>query len=317
MKTIRIATQGTPHDYQESLLPIVIKHLGYKINWVAPSKADLFILGPFIDHTQKKFSWWPKPLRPVATSISNSISKLTTSRQYQPLKLFHTQENVRHDFVDADYSVSFDLGVQSDNHFRLPYWMEMIDWSHEGIQGNINPRYGELLALKNLTSPLGDRYLKRGGSCALLSSHLREPRASLFRALEKVIPIEGFGAHFNKEIKNHHSSGFLKKNILDRFSFNLCPENGLYPGYYTEKIPEAFNSGCLPITWADENISADFNTKAFINMHPLASQGYESVSAVLSDQKILARYAHEPLIQKEISLGSLKNYLRSILHSIA
>ena len=316
MKTIRIATQGTPHDYQESLLPIVIKHLGYKINWVAPSKADLFILGPFIDHTQKKFSWWPKPLRPVATSISNSISKLTTSRQYQPLKLFHTQENVRHDFVDADYSVSFDLGVQSNNHFRLPYWMEMIDWSHEGIQGNINPRYGELLALKNLTSPLGDRYLKRGGSCALLSSHLREPRASLFRALEKVIPIEGFGAHFNKEIKNHHSSGFLKKDILDRFSFNLCPENGLYPGYYTEKIPEAFNSGCLPITWADENISTDFNTKALINMHSLASQGYEAISELLLDKRIIGAFANEALLSNQPYIDPFKQFLSERLKDL-
>lgn len=317
MKTIRIATQGTPHDYQESLLPIVIKHLGYKINWVAPSKADLFILGPFIDHTQKKFSWWPKPLRPVATSISNSISKLTTSRQYQPLKLFHTQENVRHDFVDADYSVSFDLGVQSDNHFRLPYWMEMIDWSHEGIQGNINPRYGELLALKNLTSPLGDRYLKRGGSCALLSSHLREPRVSLFRALEKVIPIEGFGAHFNKEIKNHHSSGFLKKDILDRFSFNLCPENGLYPGYYTEKIPEAFNSGCLPITWADENIGVDFNSSAFLNLQSLFKSDFSELEFLLTNKERIESYQSQALLQKMSSIEPLKMFLNGILGDLS
>ena len=49
----------------------------------------------------------------------------------------------------------------------------------------------------------------------------------------------------------------------------MCPENGLYPGYYTEKIPEAFYSGCLPITWADENIVADFNSRAFLNLEPL------------------------------------------------
>ena len=265
MKNIKIATEGTPHDYQSSLLPIIIEGIGYKVNWVEPAQADLLILGPFINKAGKQFRWCPKALRPLMTSIDQSIGVSKNTRSHQPIKIFHTQENERHDFVDADYSISFDLGVQSNKHFRFPYWMEMIDWSHEGVRGNSNPRYGELLKLSTLMSPLGEGYLKRGGTCALLSSHLREPRGSLYEALGKIIPTQGYGAFFNKQIKNHHSSGFLKKDTLKNFSFNLCPENGLYPGYYTEKIPEAFNSGCLPITWTDENISVDFNPNAFIN----------------------------------------------------
>ena len=40
----------------------------------------------------------------------------------------------------ADYAISYDLAIPSQRHFRLPYWMEMIVCSHEGIAGNTNPR---------------------------------------------------------------------------------------------------------------------------------------------------------------------------------
>ena len=313
MNPIKIATTGVPHDYQSSLLPIVIQSMGYKIEWVNASESDLLILGPFYK-SQKAYKWCPKPLRPF---LSKSISILNLDRKLGPLKLFHTQENERHDFVDADYSISFDLGVQSDRHLRFPYWMEMLDWSHEGITGNTNPRYGELLNISTLMSPLGDRYLKRGGSCALLSSHLREPRGSLFNALEKVIPTYGFGASFNKDIKNHHSSGFLKRDVLNDFSYNLCPENGLYPGYYTEKIPEAFYSGCLPITWADENISVDFNANAFINLQPLFKSNFANLQDILLDREKLELYKNQPLLKDKPSIEPLKEYLKLILGSLS
>jgi Glycosyltransferase family 10 (fucosyltransferase) C-term len=310
MNFIKIATEGVPHDYRSSLLPIVIQSMGYRIDWVNSEEADLLILGPFYKKNQKPYRWCPKPLRPI---LSNSIETLSRKRKQAPVTLFHTQENARHDYVDADYSISFDLGVQSERHFRFPYWMEMLDWSHEGLVGNINPRYGELLNISTLMTPLGSQYLNRGGSCALLSSHLREPRGSLFKALEKVVSTQGFGAFFNKKIKDHHSSGFLKKDILKDFSYNLCPENGLYPGYYTEKIPEAFYSGCLPITWADENISVDFNPSSLINLQPLFKNDFRELAEILLSKKRLETYQSEPLILVRPSLEPLKQFLSKLL----
>ena len=166
-------------------------------------------------------------------------------------------------------------------------------------------------------SPLGDRYLKRGGKCAMLSSHLREPRGSLFKALEKVVPTQGFGAFFNKEIKDHHSSGFLKKDVLKGFSYNLCPENGLYPGYYTEKIPEAFYSGCLPITWADENIVADFNSSAFLNLQPLFKSDFQELQDLILNKEKLGAYQFQSLLQKKPSIEPLKDYLKVILSDLS
>ena len=310
MKPIKIATKGVPHDYRATLLPIVIANMGYRIDWVEPSSADLLIVGPFAEKNVKPHRWCPKPLRPI---IGKAIGSAKGKKDRQPLTLFHTQENERHDYLPTDYSISFDLGVLSEKHFRLPYWMEMLDWSHEGISGNSNPRYGELLQIATLMTPLGSRYLNRNGACALLSSHLREPRGSLFSALEKIVPTQGFGAFFNKDIKDHHSSGFLKKDILQEFSYNLCPENGLYPGYYTEKIPEAFNTGCLPITWADENISVDFNPKAFLNMQPLFKNNFEDLPAIFSNKENLESFQSQALLLKKPSIEPLKQFLQRVL----
>ena len=312
MKNIRISTQGTPHDYRASLLPLVIQHLGYHIDWVQPAKADLRILGPFLE-TKKKYSWCPKPLRPIASAIDDSISSGNT--QSSAVTLFHTQENVRHDFIEADFSISFDLGVDSKNHLRFPYWMEMIDWSYEGLTGNLNPRYGELLSLEKLKSPLGNHFLGRGGSGILLSSHLREPRASIYKALNKIVSVKGVGAHFDESIKNHHSSGFLKRDLLNQFTFNICPENGLYPGYYTEKIPEAFYSGCLPITWTDENVAVDFNPNALINLLPFFAAAFEGLETVLNDSNILEKYESQALITNSPSLGPFKAFLLKVLQT--
>ena len=312
MKNIRISTQGTPHDYRTSLLPLVIQHLGYRIEWVRPAKADLRILGPFLE-TKRKYSWCPKPLRPIASAIDDSIG--SGNIQSSSATLFHTQENVRHDFIKADFSISFDLGVDSKNHLRFPYWMEMIDWSHEGLTGNQNPRYGGLLRLEKLKSPLGNHFLERGGSGILLSSHLREPRASIYKALNKIVSVKGVGAHFDESIKNHHSSGFLKQDLLNQFTFNICPENGLYPGYYTEKIPEAFHSGCLPIAWVDENVKADFNSAAIINLLPFFNSDFEGLKEILTNSQALAQFQSEALILNSPSLEALKLFLLEILQA--
>ena len=253
--------------------------------------------------------WCPKPLRP---SVKEALN-LWPSRSNAPLRVFHSAENLRHDTIPADYSISFDLNISSSKHFRLPYWMEVIDWSHEGITGNQNPRYGQLLGLERLMQPLGNRFQEKPRAAAFLSSHIREPRKTLFDAVQKVIPTIGFGAHFNSVIKNHHHSGFLKLDLLKDFGFNMCPENGMYPGYYTEKIPEAFFADCLPITWTDENVKVDFNPNAFINLAPMSWCNFEPLKDILSSPTRLDEYVEQPLLLEAPSILPFRDHVKLIL----
>jgi hypothetical protein len=313
MKSINISLVGTPHDYQQGLLPVIIRSLGYHIQWVKPAHCDLQILGPFFRQDAKRYRWLPKPIRPFASNFELALKNSLGLRLNAPLSLFHTSENIRHDAMNTGYSISFDLAVHSNAHFRFPYWMEIIDWSHEGIIGNQNPRFGQLLTISTMTQPLGNAFLSRPHKVAIFSSHLREPRATLIKAVERYFPVKGFGPHFDEAILDHHQSGFNKIDILRDFAFNLCPENGLYPGYYTEKIPEAFAAGCLPLTWADTNVCADFNPKAFINLEPMTWQDFEPLKDILNSPAQLEGYADQPLLLDVPSIEPMKDFLREIV----
>ena len=313
MKHIKISHVGTPHDYQQSLLPLIIQTLGYHIQWVKPSLCDIQIRGPFFRQNEKRYRWLPRPARPFASSIEHALKSGLNPKSSEPLTLFHTAENIRHDAVGADYAITFDLSIESDRHLRFPYWMEIVDWSHEGLLGNQNPRFGQLLSISRMRQPLGKDFLKRPRRAAIFSSHLREPRATLVRAVERHIPVKGFGPHFDRNIHSHHQSGFNKVDVLRDFAFNLCPENGLYPGYYTEKIPEAFVAGCLPLTWTDANVCTDFNPKAFINLEPMTWQDFEPLKKIANSPAQLEAFAEQPLLLTPPSIEPMKDFMREIV----
>jgi hypothetical protein len=309
MKVIKLSIDGVPSDYASGLVPLVIQQLGYKIQWVSSSVADLLVVGPF-QNPSKSIRLIPKPLRPYASIV---IDALRGKRKNNPLTLFHTQENVRHNAIEADFSISFDLGVPNKNHLRLPYWMEMIDWSHEGLTESINPRYGRLLSLDRLMKPLGTDFQQRLQKMAMITSHLNEPRKMLYEHLSSFLPIDGFGPYFDKNIRSHHQSNFTKYDLLQQYAFNLCPENSIYPGYITEKIPEAFCAGCIPITWVDPNVGCDFNPLAIINVMPMVHERFSSFEEFLHSSEQLQRIAQESLIIRRPSLEPLKTFMQEIL----
>jgi hypothetical protein len=309
-KSIKLSADGVPSDFHSSLVPLIIEQIGYSIKWVNSSAADLRIIGPFYKMT-RPYKLIPKPIRP----IFNSTNEYFKSKRFRPDSpiLFHTQENIRHNTFPCDFSISFDLGVSDKNHFRLPYWMEMIDWSNEGLRGNTNPRYGRLLSLTKLMQPLGNSYRKRLRKVVMITSHLNEPRKMLYEHLQKYLSVDGFGPYFDQSIRNHHSSPFNKYDILQTYAFNLCPENSLYPGYITEKIPEAFCAGCVPLTWVDPNIGCDFNPHAMINLMPMVHKQFEPLIEILNTPEKLDYLDGQSLIRTKPSIEPLKDFLRQIL----
>jgi hypothetical protein len=313
MTVIRVSAVGVPSDYKTSLFPAICRGLGHQIAWVEPKKCDLLIIGPFQNLSKKKLSWCPKPLRPYFSVLNKNISSAFSSSSNAPLVLFQTGENIRHDHVANDFSITFDLGISNSHHFRMPYWMEVADWSSEGVIGNTNPRYGRLLNIDRLMQPLGGDFLHRPQKAAIFASHLREPRGTLLDAVKRQIDVVEFGKSFNPQIKNHSESGLIKFDELQSFAFNLCPENGMHPGYYTEKIPEAFMAGCLPITWADENVKVDFNPLAFINLAPMSLNHFSELREILYSKNTLASYAEQPLLIKRPSIEPLKKFIQEII----
>lgn len=314
-KKLRLAALGTASDFKDSLLPCVIQSTGIQIEWVKPAESDILILGSFYQES-KRYRWIPKPWRPTSTAEGDFLWQHLGKRYIKPMTVFITGENIRHDLFPTDFSISFDLTVNSISHFRLPYWMEMVDWSHEGVTGNTNPRYGALLSLKRLCQPLGNFFMEKPKKAVLFASHLREPRKTLLKVLKKELEVVEYGKHFNPSIKSHHQSGFQKLDILGGFGYNLCPENGMYPGYYTEKIPEAFMGNSLPITWADCNVKVDFNPNAFINLAPMMASNYAELSEILNSKNKLSYFAQQPLLLQMPSIDPFVRFISEIIKKV-
>jgi hypothetical protein len=306
-KTIRIALLGVAEDYPQSLIPIIIKALGYAIEWTHAGNADLVIFGPFF-HADKTLRLAPKPLRPLIQSLMHRIHSA-----HRPLTLFQTAENLRHNHIPCDYALSFDLAVDNDRHYRHPYWMEMLDWSDEGVIGNTNPRFGCLLKPERLLQPLGTVFLQKARRAAIFASHQREPRATLIRELRKHMDVDGFGPVFDSSVQHHSNSTFTKREVLKDYAFNLCPENTLYPGYYTEKIVEAFYADSLPLAWVDECVCVDFNPNAIVNLAPMMKNQFRDLAETIGNDAALLQKAAEPLLLQRPSIEHLKSFMKNVL----
>src|SRR5262245_51370319 len=62
-----------------------------------------------------------------------------------------------------------------------------------------------------------------------------------------------------------------KLEIFPRYRFNVCFENAMFPGYYTEKILHAWAGGCVPLYFADRFACRDFNPAAMVNRADFAT----------------------------------------------
>ena len=74
-------------------------------------------------------------------------------------------------------------------------------------------------------------------------------------------------------------------------------------------------AGCLPITWADENVKVDFNPQAFINLAPMSADHFAELGQILHSKSKLAQYAEQPLLLQKPSLDPLKGYLKDIIQT--
>jgi hypothetical protein len=320
MKTLKLSYLWNPF-FEETVIYHLIKKLSKKkIEITSPSRADLLILGPLNLHTYK----W---------RIFNSIKKrinlekyfknidLFSLRLYQPLKIFYCSEHFPLESFKADYYVSTNLGVyeHKDKHLRFPHWKEHIDWSHEDINKNLNTgnakRFGCFHKIEDLMRPQGDEFLKKKNVC-IFATHLDGLRKSFYFNFEKNFKVDGYGKYFDKNIKDHNSSIFKKRDIMKNYAFNLCPENIMYPGNYTEKIPDSFIGKCLPISWADNNINSEFNQKAFINLNNFLENNMQDLFDLLKDKNFLTNYTKESLLLKKPTLEVETKFFEKIIFNL-
>lgn len=327
-RALRVAgvgwTPGPGWEEDHLVLAVLARVTGRPIVRSSLPRADLVLVGPFLE---KVAGTIPRPLplamaaegfyllSPVIRRMLHALQSRPAGRR--PVVLAVTGENTRWDAEPFDFSISMDLGVMDPRHHRLPYWMQVLDWSHEGVrQANRWQRFGAPIPVARLREPLGDAFRQRPQAAAIFSRHQREPRRTLIEAVRAVMPVTGFGRGFGPSRYHRNPRAGAKSDVLRDFAFNLCPENSLYPGYYTEKVPEAFAAGSVPLAWADPHVTVDFNPDAFINLHAHAAVGYAAgLRATLEDGEAMERLADAPLLRDAPSLEPLAAFLREVAAS--
>ena len=100
---------------------------------------------------------------------------------------------------------------------------------------------------------------------------------------------------------------------MKNYLINFCPENELYPGWYTEKVPDAFLAGNISLTWADQNIRTDFNKKSFINLNDYRIDELDSLFKEFRSSDFISKFFKEPLLLDSININQEIEFCKTIL----
>jgi len=326
MNEIKIATVWTTKDFKQTVIFTLLKTLSKKkITIVEPKNADLIIYGAY-NWNQKLFHLYKFFLRKVKNEklkdfIKKYQMKLINSsffnRKYKPLTLFYNQEPLSYNYLETDFSISTHLGIDKENHLRYFFLKDSIDWSSEGFfrkENTVAKLFGRYIQLKELLIPQGENFLKKDRKICIFSSHMQEPRRIIFETFSKFFEVSGFGATFNKSIKNSDSSVDKKIDTFNNFAFNFCLENSIIPGHSSARVADAFVGKCLPITYAHQSINYDYNVNAFINLNDHFHDNFRSIIYNLQDDNFLRKFTKEPLLLKTLTLDKEIKFIQKILN---
>lgn len=174
-------------------------------------------------------------------------------------KVFYTGENVRPPWDECQFAMTFDH-ENSFRHYRLPLYV--IDMWGAVVEKWTDDYY----QLVNLKHDYEKDYDTREFCSFVVSNPRQEMRNKAFHFINEYKTVSSGGPHLN-------NIGYVlprdrlehKLKFLDTYRFNICFENGCYPGYVTEKLYNALQVKTMPIYWGSATVDRDFNIKAFIN----------------------------------------------------
>jgi alpha(1,3/1,4) fucosyltransferase len=222
-----------------------------------------------------------------------------TFHRYKCIRIFYTGENIRPDFNECDFALSFDHS-KDDRNLRLPLYVLYNDYP--------------LLLNRQVPDDLLNH--KSKFCCFVVSNPETSIRNDFFRMLSNYKAVDSGGRYLN----NIGGPVADKIEFMKDYKFVISFENESYPGYVTEKVYEPKLVDALPIYWGDPLISNEFNSASFINCHE-----FDSMDAVINriieldqNDKLYMEYAKAPFflndqpnnyVSKERVLGFLQKII--------
>lgn len=203
------------------------------------------------------------------------------------VKIFYTGECLTPDFNLCDYAIGFDYMDFGDRFFRYPVYYPMQCAKKENIENARN------MALKN------DAF-KEKGFCSFVYSNGNADsiRKLLFDKINEYKTVTSGGRYLNNMADGKPVNN--KIEFQSKYKFCIACENAAYPGYTTEKLLQAYESGALPIYWGDPLVENVFDKRTFINCNE-----YDSLDDVV--KKIIEIDNNDELYKEMMSISPIKN----------
>lgn len=172
-------------------------------------------------------------------------------------RFLYLGENVRPDFSETDYCMTFEMSSLCGRNVYLPLWLLRST--------KYAPRIVDYQTYQS--DELEESRAGNGGEDAVvyIGNNSTANRIEAITVLRQHgICVDCFGSQ-TRPVPN-------KIDTLKKYKYNLCFENSYTPGYVTEKIVDSFLGGSFPIYWggAPQHI---FNLTEYFVCDPYQSIG--------------------------------------------
>jgi len=247
------------------------------------------------------------------TKSGIDFSKSKYSPNQQPSKkakfsIFFTGENERPPYGDWDCYLSFDSNSYGGKNAYLPLW-----WitSSDLIRPTVSPYLGRSLTLDEMLIPRKVNFKERKKFCVAFIGKAYPFRMQAIAALSAIGKVDVYGGI----ARNTGKKAALEKfETSQQYKFVFAFENDLFPGYVTEKAPEAWATGAIPLYWGADpagylNQGALLNLEKFRDLDEYVAR----VGEVAGDSQTWSSIASRPILAKRPSLDEVLSVLRKAL----
>ena len=229
----------------------------------------------------------------------------SSHRRYKnAIKLFISLERVRPNFDECDYAIgSYDITTAGDRYMRKPWFFPLIS-KYETIY-NIS-KYWEEKGVINATEKKFCAWVVSNGGCST--------RNNFFNMLSKYARVDSGGSYMNNvggRVNN-------KMEFLAHYKFSICFENSKENGYGTEKLPQAFNSGTIPIYWGDDSMLDIYNNRSYIHIKD-ESQFQEKIQYIMEihrNDTLYNEIIHQDIYKDKVKQQKLNDTYNKFIKDI-
>lgn len=228
------------------------------------------------------------------------------------VKVFYSGENRRFWNYNCHFAITFDH-IEMPFHYRLPLYV-VDNWNYT------KKHLSDIRDIPRNTIDVNNRFrwctfVARNGNYLV--------RNDIFHKLSEYKQVHSGGPLFNnigrvlsRKEDEFHTSKF---DFLREGKFNLCYENGAWPGYVTEKLYHALYCRTIPIYYGSSTVALDFNPRAFIdrNNYETDEEMIDHIKKVDNNEHLYMDMITQPLFafeNKFFNLDRLARWFKKTYH---